>query len=540
MTALTQLLNQYRSNNQLSYRLLIYIVTCSSLLAILSTGAQLLWDYRADIKTIEKGIKSIEVSYLDSLASSLWKLDKDQISIQLDGIMKLPDIGYASITEIVAGKEDAVFFRGDRSLELPISRVFDLHYKETLVGRLEVGATLDLVYERLLHKFLVILGSQAIKTFLVSICILIIVHYLVVRHLNTLSRQTHRLNLNNLDINLELNDKIRHPSRPDAIDQLADTLERMKKNIQEQVKQKRKAKDDLLHLNEELEQRVKYRTATLNHTNERLRDALEELTETKDKLVESEKMASLGQLVAGVAHEINTPVGNAITAATYLQDTSRELAASVADNNLSKQALAQHCDDLQSAAEQVFRNLDQAAKLITSFKQIAVDQSVEVAHAFNMRQNLQQVLDTLDHQLRKAGVHVDIHCDETLQFFSYPGSLVQIYTNLIMNSLLHGFSTHGGGTIDIRIDATPSEITIQYRDDGRGIPEPIKHKVFDPFVTSNRSGGGSGLGTHIIYNQVTQRLSGSIRCESEREQGVLFEIRLPRASTETRDDDDLW
>ncbi len=531
----------HKNQNQLSYRLLLYILMCSTMLAILSTAAQLFWDYKNDISNIEKGIQSIEAGYLDSLASSLWKLDQDQIGIQLDGIMKLPDIGFASITEIVANKEEAVFFRGDQREEFPIFREFDLFYNKTLVGKLEVGATLENVYDRLLKKFLVILGSQAVKTFLVSICILLIVHLLVVRHLNTLSRFTQRLDLNNLDEDLKLNKDIPE-NQSDSIDQLASTINDMRHNIRKQLDEKKKVQNQLETLNEELEQRVQYRTATLRHTNDRLSTTIEELTRTKDRLVETEKMAALGELVAGVAHEINTPVGNSLTSASFLKDLSEELSRQVQSGNINAEEVSNFSEDISEASQMINNNLNRASRLISSFKQIAVDQSNELTQHFGIRKNLEETLRTLQPEITKADCRVEIKCDDSLKIVSYPASFVQIYNNLIMNSILHGFEGREGGNIRIHIEQQGENLLIHYSDDGRGIPEQIKHRIFNPFVTSKRGSGGSGLGTHLVYNLITQLLKGSISCSSERGEGTRFEISIPMRIQNLPDDeaDDLW
>lgn len=533
---------RHRQRNLLSYRLLVFILMCSTLLAILSTAVQLFWDYKNDVGNIEKGIQSIEAGYLDSLASSLWKLDQDQIGIQLDGIMKLPDIGFASITEIVAQKEEAVFYRGDNKADFPISRQFDLFYNNTLVGKLKVGATLDNVYDRLLKKFLVILGSQAVKTLLVSVCILIIVHFLVVRHLNILSRFTQRLDLNNLDEHLKLNKKPGRKEQVDSIDQLANTINEMRDNIRKQLNDKKKVQRQLEQLNEELEQRVQYRTATLSHTNDRLTSALAELNQTKDKLVETEKMAALGELVAGVAHEINTPVGNSLTSASVIQDMSQNLVREVMDGNKNQALIAEYIEDISEASERISTNLARASKLINSFQQIAVDQSNELTQHFNLRRNLQEALKLLEPDIKKSGCSIQVDCDDALEIVSYPAGFIQIYDNLIMNSILHGFENRRDGEIRIHIEQQNEQLLIHYSDNGKGIPEQIKHRIFNPFVTSKRGTGGSGLGTHLVYNLVTQLLKGSISCESERGQGTRFEISIPMQIQNLPDDeaDDLW
>lgn len=527
----------HQQRNLLSYRLLVHILLCSTLLTILSSGIQLYWDYRNDVSDINKEIHSIEIGYLDSLASSLWKLDQEQIDIQLDGIMKVPDIEYAKITEIVAGKPGNAFSRGNASDEYPISSSFELHYRDTLVGHLELAATLDNVYERLFNRFLVILASQAVKTFLVSIFILVIVHYLIVRHLNTLRRFTRRLDLTNLDEHLHLQKQISKSGNADAIDQLVNSINEMRDNISNQLAAKRSAQKELQSLNEELEQRVLYRTATLKHTNERLTEALGELTETKDRLVETEKMAALGQLVSGVSQEISTPVKSSLKALQNIQQEVQQL-----DGNSTSEQLEQLKSTLSQATHTIDSNLNKASKLISTFKQVAVDQSAQDSQRFNILNNVQNAVAELSRDLEAANCQVTIDCPAELEIISFPETFGQIYQNLIHNSLVHGFENREkDNTIQINMQRQDGQLQIDYFDNGKGIPEQIMHRIFDPFVTG-KPGHGSGLGTHLVYNLVTQLLQGTIKVESERGQGTHFIIRIPTQPGHAKDDhvDHLW
>ncbi|MEH6471862.1 MAG: ATP-binding protein [Halopseudomonas sp.] len=529
---------KHRQDNLLSYRLLVYILLCSTILAVLSTAIQLFWDYRKDLADIQQGIESIEAGYLDSLASSLWKLDKDQIAIQLDGIMKLQDIGFASITEIVADKQEAVFYRGNASIDLPIQREFSLFYRDTLVGELKVGATLDNVYQRLLEKFFIILGSQAIKTFLVSICILLIVHYLIVTHLNTLARYTRQLGLNNLDEGIQLEPSLLRKEGADSLDQLTDTLNQMRNNIRKQLNDKKKAQQALEQLNEELEQRVKYRTATLKHTNDRLSEALEELTQTKDRLVETEKMAALGELVSGIAQEIDKPVSKGLEIATQI---NRELEGI---DHTSKETI----DRVRQQSNQIHGNLQQMADLTTAFRLIAVDPHTVNRHRINMLQLLDQVEQPFAERLQQQQVDLELQCDPNLEVVSYPDSWKQVFSQLIDNSLQHGFSgdqrklADRKKTIQIKIQRHSEELLIEYSDNGRGVPEPILPRIFEPFVASQNERSGSGLGTHVVYRLITNLLQGKISCRGTRGQGATFSIRVPVNPTHKVIDNDseLW
>ena len=525
---------QHRQDNLLSYRLLVYILLCSTLLAILSTAIQLFWDYKKDLDDIKQGIASIEAGYLDSLASSLWKLDKDQIEIQLDGIMKLQDIGFASITEIVADKEEAVFYRGDSKGDYPIQRHFELYYRNTLVGRLEIGATLDNVYQRLIEKFFIILGSQAIKTFLVSVCILLIVHYLVVTHINKLARYTRRLSLDNLDEEVELSPSLLRRKGRDSIDQLTSTLNQMRRNIGKQLEEKRQAQQALEQLNEELEQRVKYRTATLKHTNDRLSEALEELTTTKDKLVETEKMAALGALVSGIADEFDKPLQQSLSQVDQIEQLTDQ---SAADPTL---------DQVNQQNRNIQGQLQQMAELIRAFRLIAIDPQQLSTQRIKLRPLLDAVTRRFNARLSQQQVQLQIDCDDELELISYQESWQQVFSQLIENALHHGFGGAPDGEqtrkIQIRVQRQSDQLQINFQDNGIGVPETILPRIFEPFVASRGERGGSGLGTHVVYRLVTGLLQGTIECHSTRGQGSEFEIRVPLLLNQPdRDHDhDLW
>lgn len=517
---------QHRQDNLLSYRLLVYIILCSTVLAVLSTAVQLFWDYKNDLSTIQQGIDSIEAGYLDSLSSSLWKLDKDQIEIQLDGIMKLPDIGFTSITEIVADQQESVFYRGDPQIELPIQREFKLFYRDTLVGELRVGATLENVYQRLLEKFFIILGSQAIKTFLVSICILLIVHYLIVTHLNRLARYTLRLDLNNLDIGVELEPSLLRRAGSDSLDQLAGTLNLMRNNIHKQLEGKKRAQQALEQLNDELEQRVKYRTATLKHTNDRLTGALQELTHTKDRLVETEKMAALGELISGIAEEIEKPVNASLETATQIDAELSSIELSAAD-----EAHSPTLSRVRQHNTLIHTHLQQMAELIKAFRLIGIDPHTLNRQQVELHRLLQQVKQTFSAQLQQQQIQLQLLGEPPLEIISYPDIWKQVFSQLINNSLRHGFAgtplSDIKSEIEIRVERRADEIHILYSDNGKGIPEPILPRIFEPFVATRSEHGGSGLGTHVVYRLVTHLLQGTINCSSKRGQGVQFHIQVP-------------
>jgi signal transduction histidine kinase len=277
---------------------------------------------------------------------------------------------------------------------------------------------------------------------------------------------------------------------------------------------------NLQRFNENLEQLVQQRTTELSQ-------ALADLKATQNKLVESEKMSALGGLVAGVAHEINTPVGIGITAASLLADKTTEFFETYKSGQMKRSQLEKFLDTAMQSSSMVLSNLNRAADLIQSFKQVAVDQSTEEQRTFNLNQYLSEVLISLRPKLRTTHHQVKIRGDEAIALYTYPGALSQIITNLVMNSLIHAYLPQDAGHLVFDFKQEHDQIIFEYSDDGKGIPKEHLSKIFDPFFTTNRGQGGSGLGLHIVYNLVTQKLNGTIECKSQMGVGTTFIIKLP-------------
>jgi PAS domain S-box-containing protein len=636
-------------NHRLSNRLLAYILLCSGALAIIITALQLLWDYNQDVGKIEESIDQIESSFLQPMAASLWNLDEEQIEIQIAGIMKLSDMQFVRINEVIGSSEVPMIKMGDEKEKYDISREFKLIYQNEIVGNLFVAASLSKVYSRLKEKSLLILVSQSIKTMIVSLCILMIIYYMVIRHINKIAFHTRNLELDSKNEELLL-DGDRNTVLPDELDELVFLLNQMQKKIMTELNNKKQIIGELQQerdfsatiinssstvicclgtnleiqtinpaavmltgyiqsemlnrqwsdifvgdeqkkeiltklktnqpinsveinmpnnaggintllwtfspfyegeeikymigfghditpqkqvefeiklLNDQLEEKVNLRTSALTKSNKQITKTLDQLKRTQQTLVESEKMASLGGLVAGVAHEINTPIGISVTAASFLQDEIKTLRKKLDENALSRSYLEKLLDRITESGYLLNNNLNRAANLISSFKQVAVDQSSEACYTFKLSENINQVITSFKHKLKQNNCQVNISCQKDLEIYSFPGSFSQIYSNLILNSLIHGFE-NWSGNCEIYIDITLKEdqLYIDYRDTGKGIPENIVDRIFDPFVTSKRGTGGSGLGTHIVYNIVNQLLKGDIQYIPEKE-GAHFKITLP-------------
>jgi C4-dicarboxylate-specific signal transduction histidine kinase len=289
--------------------------------------------------------------------------------------------------------------------------------------------------------------------------------------------------------------------------------------------------------NEVLEARVEERTQHLVHANTELGHAMEQLKQTQADLVQAGKMAALGSMVAGVAHEMNTPVGNARLAATSLVYRAQQLRLVLDSGKVSKSDINQCADDFEEGASLIDKSLERAADLVRSFKQVAVDQSSNRHRIFLLDEVIRENQVLLSPRLSKASMVLTTKMPHRLQMSGYPGDLGQVLTNLIENAMVHGYANAPSGEIFIDVDLpSPQLVRIQIRDRGCGIPESSLSRIFDPFFTSRMGQGGSGLGLAIVYKLVTQSLAGNIAVESAVGAGTTFTVELPLHTPRRSDD----
>ncbi len=284
---------------------------------------------------------------------------------------------------------------------------------------------------------------------------------------------------------------------------------------------------DQARLYSSLEQKVTERTQALQNKNQEIAHTLEQLQTTQRQLIESEKMAALGGLVAGVAHEINTPLGTAVISASTLKNYTHSLQNDLVQGNLKRSALQNYLTVATESSQLILSNLHRAGELIQSFKQIAVDQTSLQIRTFALKPYLEEVLVSLTPKLKKTTHQLTVRGDDTLTLHSYPGAISQIVTNLVVNSLTHAYQTDTVGHLSWSITPQEEQIVLYYSDDGCGIPQTNLHRIFEPFFTTARDRGGNGLGLHLVYNLVTQKLQGRITVDSEVGAGTTFTITLP-------------
>ena len=276
----------------------------------------------------------------------------------------------------------------------------------------------------------------------------------------------------------------------------------------------------LKEINEQLEQKINERTNVLQ-------DALRNLNHTQAKLIESEKLASIGRLVSGLAHEINTPLGIAVTSSSHCLSELKRVQKLYSDEALNEAEFAQFLTELDDGLGLINDNLNRAATLVQNFKLSGSIHSSNEEEQFELRSCIDLTLKSVQPLLKKNQIDCQLLPSPEIKLNSYPGAVAQIITNLITNSIHHAFQNTTDKKIRLQLSQTPEQIIINYRDNGCGIAAEIQPKIFEPFFTTARRTGGSGLGLSIVYNLVTQKLGGEIVIEEDESQGAGFRIRIP-------------
>lgn len=316
------------------------------------------------------------------------------------------------------------------------------------------------------------------------------------------------------------------------------------------------AERKMMELNDDLENRVNLRTKLLRRSNSEFEESLCDLEETQEELlatkqeleesvdmiqraqkqlVETEKLAALGALVAGISHEMNTPIGMGVTSASYLKAEAENLERLYNRNELKKSNLEDFIAKFREGAEITLKNLTRASELIKGFKMIAVDQSSHKRRVFELKGYIKEVIRTLTPEIKRTSHVIDVKCAEKIMLDSYPGAVSQIISNLIMNSVVHGFENMDQGLITIDVETNDEEVTIIYCDDGKGIQSEHIKKIFEPFFTTKLGRGGSGLGLHIVFNLATAVLKGKIVLDESVIRGTKFTLTIPLVVSEKQE-----
>ncbi|EPJ43576.1 MAG: hypothetical protein OFPI_42380 [Osedax symbiont Rs2] len=444
---------------------------------------------------------------------AIYQLDKDLAKEVLVGLSNVSFLHYVKIVD----EEDEIL--AELTVDRQSSRTDNITqfltsetatYESTFLsrrgeyqGRLTLivssDAALAPFYARASYVFL----SGFLRNFVLSILLLLLFQYFLTRPFINLAEKFQNINPNNPSEDLLLIHDVKH--KYDEVGYIVNSA-----NI---------LISEILVLNNVLEEKVAMRTQDLQQ-------ALEKLELSQQQLVEKEKMASMGQLIAGLAHEVNTPLGITITATSFLQDLTQDIRKLYAALSLTQQELDSFLHELEEGLELSVDNLSRAAQLIQDFKQVSVENSPKDVKPVSLKVLIEGVLlkfqqqqFSFNHQLHFSCSDFIVTCDSL--------AISQILKQLLLNSVVHAFAENSPGNIHIDVSIEQSSVLIHYYDDGVGLSTAHLKTLFDPFFTTKRNSGGTGLGTHVVYNLVTQALGGSISASSESGGGLAFDIRFP-------------
>lgn len=446
-----------------------------------------------------------------SMVAPVWQVDAKAAQVFIDAVMLNPDVVSVQVDDAVLGKfafADKPERRNGKILqeELPLLR------EGVAIGKVRVEISTALVEEQL-GKNLQKVGIALLLQLIISFVLLVFLfERRLMRPLRQLRSDTQRLANNELVQPVVV-------MHPDEMGELALGLDRMREKIGMHIEQ-------IGQFNASLEQRVQDRTQALHLANQELQSAMTTLKNAQEEIQRSDRLAALGALVAGIAHELNTPIGNCVVVASTLQGMSEQFSKEI-ETGLKRSSLVGYVNQIKQANELLVRNLNNAAELIGSFKQVAVDRTSAKRRKFALDEMVAETLRTLAPSFKHSGHVVESSIPADIEMDSYPGPLGQVLNNLISNAMLHGFEGRSRGRIHISAQLLSThQVQIVIADDGVGIPEANVSRIFDPFFTTKLGQGGSGLGLNIVYNLVNNVLGGSIRVESVVQQGTSFYIAL--------------
>lgn len=518
-------------HSPIGFKLTLSIIIFSSLITILTTGFQLVSDYKGDVDRIERQFNSIEKVNLDVLAASIWVIDERLINTQIHGLIQLPDITYISINDD-SGQE---WLAGEPSSENTIEKSFELSFlsgnDSIPVGTLLIQADLKAVYDKLLDRIIIILFSNAIKTFIVAGFILFLIWYMVTRNLNRLSQYCKKIDLDSPFEPLSF-DHIENKN--DEFYQVAHAINTMQQQLRASFSDIKRSKQELQDALTDRERLLALETSYKEELSSQVKEQTKELEQSllvlkraQEVLVEQEKMAALGGLVSGVAHEINTPIGICLTAASSQLNHIDELIKVIHSENATLEELHSILEEHQISCELIVNNITRASSLIQKFKTVAAQQSQEEKRSFNLQQELFDSHESVKVLFSDIKVDIQLEVEPTLAIKTNHNLLKQIITNVLSNAYSHAFKHVESPIINIKVELEGERLNILIQDNGSGIKEEDTSRIFEPFFTTSRHRGGTGLGLSAAFNATTL-LKGNIKLIQECELGgACFHISFP-------------
>lgn len=565
----------------LSRKLLTRVLSVYFVLTLIVTVGQIFSEYLSTKNHVEDELQTLKNTFSSSLTRALWELNTQQARTIAEGLLELPIVegvqvrgengNYVAELGVRAQRtrsteEEAIFedySGGLFSYTFPL--IFKFSGRESTVGDVTLYSSFDTIFSRIEVGIFFLIGNAILKTAFLVFLFMTAFRTMLSQPLAEIMQQ-----MESFDARHPEDSKLKiTPADDDELLQLKEsynqviddliisnkklegtqlelTLANKKLDDQNLILEQEVAKktaflsqimldleqqkDELISNQRELRQENEnrqYIEAELRKRNAELASSMKDLELAKDQLIDSERTASLGGLVAGITHDVNTPLGVSVTAASFLQERLDNLKRNFEDKKLTTKTMSTFIGEAEQTAQLLLNNLDRASELIASFKQVAVDQTSNAVREFNLNDYLTEIIQSLKPSFKRTNHTIKVDCPEDLVIRCAPGAISQIVTNMVINSLVHGFENKNDGVISIAASSDGNNVIFTYKDNGKGLSPDHLAQLFDAFFTTKRSEGGSGLGTHIIYNLVTQSLSGHIEAQSELGKGLTYIIHFP-------------
>ncbi|NVK25632.1 MAG: sensor histidine kinase [Gammaproteobacteria bacterium] len=578
-----------RANKSISRKLLVSVLSVYFILTFIVTCAQIYADYANTKEYISNELRNLEKTFSESLTRAIWELNTPQVVSISEGLLEIPmvegvlirddnrelltqmgdDVSNANIDvfkNAALSDQGAVISDSSGLFGYTFPLIFEFSGRTTQVGDVTLFSSREIVLSRILLSVLFLIGSAIVKTlFLIFLFSLAFKKHLT-KPLTELTKKVESIDLEFIDnahIHISQDDDNELSVIQHSFNELIDKIASSQKQLLQAQKELLKTNDILDQQNLMLEQEVAKKTANLSqammdlqkqkyqletnqkslkeeietrrhteselvHKTQELEKTIENLGLAQGRLVESEKLAALGGLVAGITHDVNTPIGVAVTATSYLSDRIHDVGKKFDEKLLSAKDMKAFISEGNQSIELLNNNLNRASELIASFKQIAVDQASEAVRTINLKSYLKEIITSLKPKLKNSNHKINISSPDNVTMIVPAGAISQIFTNFLMNSIIHGFEQTDEGVIDIDIKDAGEFVEIEYKDNGKGVSPELLAKLFDPFFTTKRDQGGSGLGTNIAYNLVKQTLDGDIEASSDVGKGLTYRLKLPK------------
>jgi signal transduction histidine kinase len=573
----------------ISRKLLTRVLSFYFILTVSVTGIQIVAEYFNTKNHINSELLTLEKTISGSLTRAVWELNTQQAIDISEGLVALPMIRGITVTDeannvitqlgavispeklklhsdnIPKSEAQRISSLTDGLFGHSFPLIFEFSGRATSVGRVTLLSSNSVIFSRIEVGIYFLIGNAIVKTAFLVFLFTLAFNKLLTIPLQELTDQINQVDLDDPEaykLHSMNDDKNELNILGDAYNNLLDELINFKDKLTLSQLETNEAKDQLDEQNLQLEQEVARKTSSLSstmlkmevqqkelleqkkilqdennlrsraekvliNTNKELKISIIQLNKAKECLLESEKMASLGELSAEVSHELNTPVGVSITSASYLLDLLVRLKQDFNQQKLSKRHIESFIEKAHQSTEILNGNLNRASDLITSFKHVAIDQTSDKIRLIVISKCIDEIIQSLQPKLKKTNHSINVYCDKSIEIYTHPGAIAQIMINLIINSIIHGFENINSGEITIDISLHQQTLHLDYKDNGHGLTKEGVKKLFIPFYTTKSNKGSTGLGTHIIHNLVVDTLNGCIEVKSEDKRGLSYHIEFP-------------